>query len=171
MVEVVEIFAKKGDITEEKADAIVNPANSLARMGGGVALAIKLKGGQEIEEEAMKRAPIPLGSALATTAGKLSAKFIIHAPTMKKPAERIKLENVKQAMIAALKCASELNIKAMAFPGMGTGVGGIEKKEAAEVMVNAIKKFFREGETTLEKVILVGYDDELYEEFKKSLKK
>lgn len=167
----VEISTEKGDITEEKrADAIVNPANSLGMMGGGVAFAIKKKGGTEIENQAMKKAPISIGFAVATTAGKLPADYVIHTPTMERPAESINLENVKKATIAALKCASKLNINSIAFPGMGTGVGGVSKKDAAKIMINSIREFFsKETKTSLKKVILIGYDDELYQEFKRAL--
>jgi O-acetyl-ADP-ribose deacetylase (regulator of RNase III) len=155
------IIVKKGDITEEECDAIVNPANSLGYMGGGVALAIKLKGGKEIEEEAVRKAPIPLGKAIATKAGKLKCKFVIHSPTMQKPAEKIPLENVRLATRAALELAKELKIKSIAFPGMGTGVGGIKAEDAARVMIEECKKF-----EDLE-IRLVAFDEKLYQAFKK----
>jgi O-acetyl-ADP-ribose deacetylase (regulator of RNase III) len=155
------IIVKKGDITEEECDAIVNPANSLGYMGGGVALAIKLKGGKEIEEEAVRKAPIPLGKAIATKAGKLKCKFVIHSPTMQKPAEKIPLENVRLATRAALELAKELKIKSIAFPGMGTGVGGIKAEDAARVMIEECKKF-----EDLE-IRLVAFDENLYQAFKK----
>ncbi len=71
-----------GDITELKVDAIVNPANSSGSMGGGVALAIKRKGGQVVEDEAVAQAPIPVGGAVLTTGGRLPCRFVIHAPTI-----------------------------------------------------------------------------------------
>ncbi len=137
----VEILAKQGDITEEEVDAIVNPANSLGVMGGGVAWVIKRKGGEDIEEEAVKKAPISIGCAISTQGGNLPTKFVIHASTMEQPAMKISLENVKKATLAALECASNLKISTMAFPGMGTGVGGIKKKDAAQAMAMAIKNF------------------------------
>jgi O-acetyl-ADP-ribose deacetylase (regulator of RNase III) len=155
------IIVKKRDITEEECDAIVNPANSLGYMGGGVALAIKLKGGKEIEEEAVRKAPIPLGKAIATKAGKLKCKLVIHSPTMQKPAEKIPLENVRLATIAALELARKLKIKSIAFPGMGTGVGGIKAEDAARVMIEECKKF-----EDLE-IRLVAFDEKLYQAFKK----
>lgn len=155
------IILKKGDITKEACDAIVNPANSLGIMGGGVALAIKKAGGEEIEKEARKKAPIPLGKAVATRAGKLKCKFVIHAPTMERPAEKIPLENVKLATKAALSLAKKLGVKSIAFPGMGTGVGGIKPEDAAKAMVEECKKF-----EDLE-IRLIAYDDKLYDAFKK----
>lgn len=82
----VKITVTIGDITVQQADAIVNPANSQLTMGGGAAGAIKRAGGNEIECQAIKRAPIPVGKAVATTAGRLKAKYVIHALTMQRPA-------------------------------------------------------------------------------------
>lgn len=137
----------KGDLTELDIEAIVNPANSLGYMGGGVAGAIKKKGGKEIEEEAIKKAPIPVGEAIATISGKLRCKYVIHAPTMERPAMRIHLENVKRATRAAFELAIKMGIKSIAFPGMGTGVGGIKEEDAAKVMMEIArdyKNFFDE---------------------------
>jgi len=158
------IIVKKGDITEEACDAIVNPANSLGIMGGGVALAIKRKGGKEIEAEARRKAPIPLGKAIATQAGKLKCKYVIHSPTMEKPAQKIPLENVRLATRAALELARKLKVKSIAFPGMGTGVGGVRAEDAARVMIEECKKF-----EDLE-IRLVAWDENLYQAFKKFLR-
>src|SRR3989338_5638355 len=77
-----EIKVIMGDITELRVDAIVNAANNKLVMGGGVAGAIKKKGGRVIEEEAVKKGPIEIGDAVATSAGELAAKYVIHAATM-----------------------------------------------------------------------------------------
>ena len=77
-----EIKIIKGDITELKVDAVVNAANNKLVMGGGVAGAIKKKGGRIIEDEAVKKGPIEIGGAVYTSAGNLSAKYVIHAATM-----------------------------------------------------------------------------------------
>jgi O-acetyl-ADP-ribose deacetylase (regulator of RNase III) len=158
------IILKKGDITEEECDAIVNPANSSGYMGGGVALAIKLKGGKEIEKEAIQKAPIKVGNAIATKAGKLKCKYVIHSPTMQKPGEKIPLENVKLATRAALRLARKLKIKSIAFPGMGTGVGGVKPEDAAKVMLKEFKKF-----EDLE-IRVIAFDEKLYNAFKNLLK-
>ena len=160
----VKIVIKKGDITQEDVDAIVNPANSFMIMGGGVALAIKLKGGEEIEKEAMSKAPVNIGDAIYTSAGKLKARYIIHAPTMKNPAERTNEENVRKAVIAALKVAEKLKVKSLAFPGMGTGVGGLDKYKAARAMLEEIKKF----NPKLEEIRLVAFEEELLDAFEKA---
>lgn len=77
-----EIKVVKGDITQVKADAIVNAANNKLVMGGGVAGAIKRKGGKIIEDEAVKKGPIKVGEAVVTGAGDLPAEYVIHAATM-----------------------------------------------------------------------------------------
>jgi O-acetyl-ADP-ribose deacetylase (regulator of RNase III) len=162
----IKISVERGDITEQQVDAIVNPANSHGWMGGGVAGAIKRKGGVEIEKEAVAKAPIPVGKAAITTAGKLKAKYVIHAPTMERPAEPIPIENVRLATRAALQCADKNMLRRISIPGMGTGVGGIPKGEGAKAMVEVVKKF---RALSLEEVILIGFDDELVDEFKKAL--
>jgi len=158
----------KGDITEAKAEAIVNPANSYGRMGGGVAGVILRKGGKEIENEAIKKGPIPIGKAVLTGAGSLSCTYVIHAPTMKQPAQLTTAEKVKKATEAALVCAEENDIKSIAFPGMGTGVGGVKPDDAAKAMLDAIESF--QG-TRLSEIVLVAYDDALYNAFGNALSK
>ena len=160
------IVAKRGDITKFSCDAIVNPANSFGYMGGGVASAIKRTGGIEIEKEAVSKAPIDVGRAVATTAGTLPCKYVIHAPTMKKPAMSIDLDNVKLATRAALKLAEELQIKSIAIPGMGTGVGGVSPVDAAREMVNIAKEF----EDKFEKIIFTDRNEEMVDAFNRSLK-
>ncbi len=159
----------KGDITEVSADAIVNPANSLLIMGGGVAGAIKRKGGEEIEKEAMKKAPIPVGEAVITKGYRLKARYVIHAPTMERPAMRINKEKAVKAILAALNKAEENGLKTIAFPGMGTGVGGLSAKEGADAFVDAIRQFIeKRGKfKSIEKLILVAFEDELYKEFQR----
>ena len=156
------------DITKQKVDAIVNPANSLMIMGGGVAGAIKKVGGKEIEDEALKHAPVAVGKAIATKAGRLGAKHVIHAPTMKMPAMRIDRKNVQSAVRGALECAEQLKIETIAFPGMGTGVGGLSLEDAARTMVSEIRKHIDEG-TSLNQIVLVGFTEDLTYEFEKAI--
>ncbi len=162
----VKIVVTTGDITRQKVDAIVNPANSHLIMGGGAAGAIKRAGGKEIEDEAIKKAPVPVGKAIATGAGILEAKHVIHAPTMKMPAMHIDAENVKLAMKGALECAEKLGIQSIAFPGMGTGVGGLQLEEATATMVKTTRKHIDNG-TCLKEIVFVGFRDELTNAFKR----
>ncbi len=158
----------KGDITKLSIEAIVNPANSLMLMGGGVAGAIRRVGGDIIEAEARKYAPVPVGKAVVTTAGKLPSKYVIHAPTMERPAMRTTKEKVRKAVKAALEATESKGIKEVAFPGMGTGVGGVPPDEAAEVMIDEIVKFLKQAKN-LRKVVLVAFNNELYRAFEKTL--
>jgi len=158
------ITVTAGDITKLDVDAIVNAANSLLIMGGGVAGAILRAGGREIQEEASKKAPVPVGKAVATTAGKLKAKYVIHAPTMERPAMPTSKQNVRLATRGALECSRHIGIASIAFPGMGTGVGGLNVEEAAEVMVDEIKSHVESG-TSLKKIVLVGFGSDLTEVF------
>jgi O-acetyl-ADP-ribose deacetylase (regulator of RNase III) len=159
------IVVKREDITQLSCDAIVNPANSFGYMGGGVAGVIKRIGGNEIEREAVSKAPIRVGSAIATTAGTLPCKYVIHAPTMKQPAMRINVNNVKQATRAALKLGVELNLKTIAIPGMGTGVGRVPVEDAAEAIVTIAKEF----KNKFEKIILIDRNDEMVEAFRNKI--
>ena len=157
------IVVRRGDITQIDCDAIVNPANSFGYMGGGVAGAIKRIGGIEIENEAIGKAPIPVGTAVFTIAGSLPCSFVIHAPTMEQPAMRIGVDNVRDATRAALELGVELNLKTIAIPGMGTGVGGVPTDDAAEAIVSIAKGL----EDNFEKIILIDRNDEVIEAFKK----
>lgn len=158
------IVVKEGDITEEDVDAIVNPANSLMIMGGGVALAIKRKGGEIIEKEAIKHAPVPVGKAISTTGGNLKAKYVIHAPTMERPAMRISSENVRKATRAALEEAIRLGIKSIAFPAMGAGVGGVSIEDSVRTMLEVIKEMLPRFEK-LNEVRLIAWGKNALEKF------
>lgn len=163
----VVVCVKMGDLTAEVVDAIVNPSNSFGVMGGGVAYVIKKKGGDVIETEAMSQTPIPVGEAVKTTGGVLPARFVIHASTMEHPAEKISLGNVVKASRAALLCADKNNLTSLSFPGMGTGVGCVPPDAAAEAMVGEIKKFIAEKpSSSLNKIFLVAYSNDLYSAFK-----
>jgi O-acetyl-ADP-ribose deacetylase (regulator of RNase III) len=162
------IIIVTGDITKLEVDAIVNPANSQLIMGGGVAGAILRAGGQQIQEQALKKAPVQIGRAVATTAGKLKAKYVIHAPTMTRPAMATSLGNVKAATEAALRCAQQAGAQSLAFPGLGTGVGGLDLQEAANAMVAAIKSRI-EASTAIKRIVLVGYSSDMAKAFERAL--
>lgn len=162
----MKIIILKEDITKVQCDAIVNPANSSGYMGGGVAGVIKKVGGEVIEEEAVNQAPIFIGKAVMTTAGKLPHKAVIHAPTMKRPSEITNRQNVKSATIAALECADKNGFSSIAFPGMGTGVGRVPLGVAAETMVSAIKSFKAKN---LKIVYLAGISEDIVNAFRKEV--
>ncbi|MFN3598715.1 MAG: ADP-ribose-binding protein [Aquificaceae bacterium] len=162
----MQVEVLKGSLLEIKADTIVNPANSYGLMGGGVAGVIKRFGGEEIEKEAIKKAPIPVGSAVLTTAGKLAFKGVIHVPTMEEPAMRTTEEKVRKAVRAALELADRMGFEVIAMPGMGTGVGGLSKEIAGKAMLEEIKAFTGKS---LKKVVLVDIDHEMVEAWRKNL--
>ena len=135
------ITAKVGDITQQECDAIVNPANARGTMGGGVALAIRISGGVNIEREAIEKGPIEPGRAIVTTAGNLPCKLVIHVSTVIEPTGHSSEQKVRLAVRTALDMASRLNLKTLAFPGMGTGVGRLERKSAARAMVEEARKY------------------------------
>ena len=157
-----------GDLLEEDTEAIVNPANSLMLMGGGVAGIIKRKGGEEIENEAKRYAPVPIGKAILTNAGKLKQKYVIHSPTVEYPASLTNYDNVYKATKAAIIEAFKNKIESLAFPAMGTGVGGLSYDLASKAMIKAIKDAIDEGYfCKLIKIILIN--KEAYNEFIKNL--
>jgi len=157
------ITAIKGDITEFEGDAIVNAANNNFWMGGGVAGAIKRKGGTSIEQEAMRQGPKPVGGAIITSAGNLKAKFVIHAAVM---GQNLQTDSAKilSATRASLQLAELKNLKSIAFPALGTGVGGFPLSEAAKIMVNEAASFLKHSET-LHNITFVLFDAEAYESF------
>jgi O-acetyl-ADP-ribose deacetylase (regulator of RNase III) len=164
----VKIVVVAGDITKQEVDAIVNPANSSMIMGGGVAGAIRRSGGKQIEDEAIRNAPVSIGEAVAIGAGRLKAGHVIHAPTMRRPAMRIETENVKLAVRGALECAERLAIQSIAFPGMGTGVGGLRLDEAATAMLEEIKTHIDLG-TSLKEIVMVGFSANAAQTFERAV--
>jgi O-acetyl-ADP-ribose deacetylase (regulator of RNase III) len=135
----MQIHVVRGDLTDMPVDAVVNPANSHGLMAGGVALALRTRGGQQIEDEARASAPIAVGAAVVTTGGDLFAKHVIHAPTMEEPGQRIGVENVRRATRAGLIAAAHHQLASVAIPAMGTGVGGVPLDEAARAMVDELR--------------------------------
>jgi O-acetyl-ADP-ribose deacetylase len=166
----MQIHLAKSDITQMAVDAVVNPANSLGIMGGGVAAALSRKGGPAIQKEAMSLAPIAVGAAVVTNAGTLFAKHVIHAPTMDQPGMKIGVENVRRATRAALLAAARNNMDVIAIPGMGTGLGGggpsgaappmggVDPSDAARAMVDELRAHRQAKPST---VYLVDIDDEI----------
>ena len=135
----MQVHVAQADITNLPVDAVVIPANSRGIMGDGVAGAIRQHGGDEIQTEAMSRAPIAVGAALVTTAGALPAKYVIHAPTMEEPGMTIGTENVRRAARAALIAAQANKYQVLAMPGIGTGAGGVPVEDAARAIVEEIR--------------------------------
>ncbi len=155
------IKCMSGNILDVEADAVVNPANSLMVMGGGLAGFLKRMGGEIIEREARKYAPVPVGKAVVTAAGRLPFKYVIHSPTMEKPAVMIPVENAYKATYAALVKAFDLDVERLAIPGMGSGVGGLSPVEAGRAMAKAIYDFLNLVPGGIPIIIIVDLRDEI----------
>jgi O-acetyl-ADP-ribose deacetylase (regulator of RNase III)/ADP-ribose pyrophosphatase YjhB (NUDIX family) len=163
-----EIKVVMGDITEIRSDAIVNAANNKLVMGGGVAGAIKRKGGQVIEDEAVKRGPIEIGKAVETGAGELAAKYIIHAATMGMDfkTDEVKIRN---SCRSSLDLAAKLKIRSIVFPALGCGTGGFPFLASAKIMAQEVLSHLRRGNTTLKEITFCLNNREAFEIFKKNL--
>jgi O-acetyl-ADP-ribose deacetylase (regulator of RNase III) len=161
------IHIAKSDITEMAVDAVVNPANSLGIMGGGVAAALSRKGGPGIQREAMSLAPIAVGAAVVTDAGQLWTKHVIHAPTMEEPGMKIGVENVRRATRAALVAAAHKGYETIAMPGMGTGLGGVDPADAARAMIDELRAHRQAKPTT---VYLVDLNDNILRHLEEALR-
>lgn len=155
----------KGDITEMKVDAIVNAANTDLMLGGGLAGVIRRKGGTSIQEECNKHGPVPLGGAAITGAGNLPARYIIHAASMRLGGKTT-AESLRDATRNSLRLAEENNIKTIAFPAIGTGVGKFPMEKCAEIMLQEVRDFLKESKV-VQKVYFVLYDYYAYDTFKK----
>lgn len=160
-----------GDITEQDVDAIVNAANSSLMGGGGVDGAIHRRGGPAILEECRRireeRWPdgLPTGEAVATTAGRLPARWVIHTvgPVYARSEDRSDL--LASCHTASLRVADELDARSVAFPAISTGVYGYPVEEAAPVALRAV----REARTKVADVRFVLFDEPTHQAFEGAL--
>lgn len=153
----------EGDITEMDTDAIVNAANAQLVLGGGVAGAIRRKGGPAIQAECDKIGGTFVGGAVITTGGKLKARHVIHAvgPRMGEGSEDEKLRN---ATLNSLKVADENGLKSIAFPAISTGIFGFPIQRCAEIMLTAATACLR-GQTGIERVVFCLFGQDSYAVF------
>jgi O-acetyl-ADP-ribose deacetylase len=151
------ITIRQGDLTDSDADAIVNAANNDLMLGGGVAGAIGRKGGPTIQVECDKIGPIPLGEAAVTGGGKLRARHVIHAASMRL-GEATTEENLRASTRNSLVRARELKLKSIAFPAIGTGIAGFPLTRCAQVMLAEVREHLGDT-TTLERIefVLFGH--------------
>ncbi len=164
------VLVERGDITDWEVDAIVNAANSTLAMGAGVAGAIKRKGGVIIEEDAVRQGPIEVGEAVLTTAGNLPATHVIHAAALG-PDLKADATKIGAATKSALQLAEKHRITSIAFPALGTGVGGSPPAKAAEAMVTTVLDHLKSRTSSLKRVVFVLYQDEAYKAFTDMLKR
>ena len=139
------------DITALEVDAIANAANTRLLHGGGVAGAIVRAGGQAIQDESDAKAPVELGEAVETSAGRLPARWVIHAATMELGGPT-SADIIRRATAATLWKAEELNARSLALVAFGTGVGGFPLEQAAEIEVQEVRRHLEAG-SRLERVV------------------
>jgi O-acetyl-ADP-ribose deacetylase (regulator of RNase III) len=150
----------EGDIAAVAADAIANAANDRLWMGAGVAGALKRAGGEQIERDAMALGPIPVGTAIATGAGSLHARWVIHGAVMGQDL-RTSIDLVRETTRACLALADELGCTSLALPAFGTGVGGLSLHDCASAMVGEARAF---EASSLERVIFAVLDAAAFSE-------
>nr|BFD81745.1 O-acetyl-ADP-ribose deacetylase [Streptomyces sp. Xyl84] len=157
----------RGDITRQRADALVNAANSSLLGGGGVDGAIHRRGGPAILEEcrALRASRygkgLPTGRAVATTAGALDARWVIHTvgPVYQGPGSDP--SPLASCYRESLRVADELGARTVAFPAISTGVYRWPLDDAARIAVRAV----REARTSVEEVRFVLFDEQAYQAF------
>ena len=153
----------EGDITDQDVDAIVNAANTDLRLGAGVAGAILEQGGSDIQDECDVQGPIALGDAAVTGAGRLAARFVIHAAGMP-PGGGATEESVRDSMRASLERAREKGCRSLAVPAIGAGIAGFPIQRCAEILLEEARQHL-EGETTLEEIRFVLFGEPAYRIF------
>jgi len=157
----------QGDITEQTTEAIVNPANEALVLGGGVAGAIRTKGGPAIQKECDAIGGTYVGGAVITTGGRLKAKHVIHAvgPRMGEGDEDRKL---RDATRNALKLADQHQLASLSFPAISTGIFGYPLDRCAKIMLQTTIDYVR-GKTQLQEIVFCLWGTEAYEIFETTL--
>jgi O-acetyl-ADP-ribose deacetylase (regulator of RNase III) len=163
----LELDVVEGDIAAVEVDAVANAANNHLWMGAGVADALKRAGGDEIEREAVAKGPIPVGDAVATGAGRLPAKWVIHGAVMGQDL-RTNAQLVEQTTLNVLRLADELGVESLALPAFGTGVGGFPLDECARLMVGAVRSH---EPRTLQRVVFAVFGEDARRAFEGALAK
>lgn len=159
----------QGDLTEMDTDAIVNAANAQLVLGGGVAGAIRTKGGPSIQEECNRIGGTHVGGAVITGGGALKARHVIHAvgPRMGEGDEDRKL---RDATFNSLRLADEKGLNSIAFPAISTGIFGFPMDRCARIMLETTKDYLR-GDTGLQRVVFCLFGDEAFRTFVETLQR
>ncbi len=157
-----------GDICDLEVDAIVCPAATSLWMSAGVASEIKRTGGDQIEFAAVRQGPARLGDAIVTPAGRLAARHVIHAVSLERD-RRTSAEAIDAAARSSMRRASELGLASIAFPALGTGIGGFALDEAAQIAVRAVREELGEAPTSVEHVVFALRGAAAYEAFARAL--
>ena len=146
----------QGDITELDCDAIVNAANNDLQLGGGLAGAIRRKGGPRIQAQCDEIGAIPVGGAAMTSGGNLKARHVIHAASMQLGGSAT-AQALRSSTAHALRIAAQHGLKTVALPAIGAGIGGFPMKECAEIMLREAARHF-EQPTSIQKITFVLFD-------------
>jgi len=157
------IVLLEGDITTQEVDAVVNAANSALQLGAGVAGAIRERGGPSIQQECDAIGPISVGDAAVTGAGKLPARYVIHAAGMP-PGGGATEASVRSSMRRSLELARERGLRVVAVPAIGAGIAGFPMQRCAEVLIEEARAHLA-GETSLEEVRFVLFGEPAYRIF------
>jgi O-acetyl-ADP-ribose deacetylase (regulator of RNase III) len=157
------VVLEQGDLTEADVDAIVNAANNDLQLGGGVAGAIRRKGGPEIQKECDRIGPIAVGEAAVTTGGHLKARYVIHAASMRLGG-RTTADALRASTRNSLARAREKGVAGIAFPAVGTGIAGFPLKECARIMLAEVVEHLK-GKSPVEQVRFVLFDPAALESF------
>lgn len=150
------IVIQQGDLTEMDVDAIVNAANNDLKLGGGVAGAIRRKGGEGIQRECDAIGSIPVGYAAITGGGKLKARHVIHAASMELGG-RTTAAALRHSVEHSLRIAAERGLKTVAFPAIGTGIAGFPMEECATIMLDEAARHLQ-TQTSIQKIYFVLFD-------------
>jgi O-acetyl-ADP-ribose deacetylase (regulator of RNase III) len=161
----VQLEVVEGDIAALAVDAVANAANDRLWMGAGVAGALKRAGGAEIEREAMGKGPIPLGTAVATGAGMLAARWVLHGAVMGQDL-RTDAALVERTTRSCLELADELGCRSLALPAFGTGVGGFPLADCARIMVGVARSH---EPRTLERVLFAVFGGDAQRAFESAV--
>jgi O-acetyl-ADP-ribose deacetylase (regulator of RNase III) len=162
------IELRTGDITDVEVDALVNAANTDLALGAGVAGAIRRRGGRAIQDACDRLAPIPLGESVRTTGGELAQPHVIHAAVMDWGGGATE-ESIRACTRSALRVAVENDLRSIAFPALGTGVGGFPMRRCAEIMLEEAQAFLDEGAASVARVIFVLFGEQAYRTFESVL--
>ena len=161
------ILVQEGDLALADADAIVNAANTRLVLGAGVAGAIRARGGPGIQAECDRHGPVALGGAALTGAGDLPARFVIHAAGME-PGGSVDEESLRACTRASLEIAERERLASIAFPAIGTGVGGFPLQRCAEVMLEEVRNHLDGGGSRLEEVRFVLFGEPAFRVFEQA---
>jgi len=162
------VFIRQGDLTETATDAIVNAANNDLQLGGGVAGAIRRKGGPAIQEECDRIGSIPVGEAAITGGGRLAARYVIHAASMQLGGSTTE-RNLRASTRNSLLRAKEKCLRSIAFPAVGTGIAGFPMDRCARIMLEEVRAHL-DSTTSIERVEFVLFDASARDTFERTLR-